>query len=231
MHKLLVSLILLPILSLAMEPDPLWQSKARESIRQVQKNSVRMTNQAKQVVSQMQQVAFQTKQGDMQDKIKHSLRIDDTKLAPKQRGPIPAAYRPVLFVSSSMPLITLRRYAYDLEKVGGAMILRGGVGGLSTLRETLGFSQKVLTVKTDCVQNCKFMATPILIDPILFKRYQIDKVPALVLEKSSTEPHCKVDFDHGAGSIVYGDASLRGMLDELNRLNPRSEIREAIEKL
>lgn len=93
-----------------------------------------------------------------------------------------------LFVSSSMPMLTLRNYAADIahrapEEV--VMVMRGMVGGfaLSGLRDTQKFVQKVIQIDPGCdfsKKECDSLDIGIMIDPELFSRYDIDRVPTTV---------------------------------------------------
>jgi len=87
-----------------------------------------------------------------------------------------------LFVSSSMPLEVVRRYARQIEGLPGAtLVLRGFIGGASRVKPTLRYKNKVLADEESCTEaTCKTINTAMAVDPVLFQRYQIKRVPAVV---------------------------------------------------
>ena len=151
----------------------------------------------------------------------------------KEDGPKLVGNQLVLFVSSSMPLKTLRAYARDLAKVGGVMAIRGGVGGLKEIQPTLSLIQSILSVKEGCQGVCKMWGTEIVIDPMLFRLYGIKKVPALIYQPDmKIAAYCDgLEQAKKASGIVYGDASLMAMLDELYKENPDETIKQVRDTL
>lgn len=150
------------------------------------------------------------------------------KDAPKEEGPTLVGEQLVLFVSSSMPLHTLRAYARDLARVGGVMVMRGGIGGLKAIQPTLNQIHSILAVKEGCQGQCKMWDTEVLIDPMLFRMYGVTKVPALIYQPDmQIAAYCDgLDRAHKASGIVYGDASLMALLDELYKENPAPILKE-----
>lgn len=143
-------------------------------------------------------------------------------------GPKLVGNQLVLFVSSSMPLPTLRAYARDLAQVGGVMAIRGGVGGLKEIQPTLSLIQSILSVKAGCQGVCKMWGTEIVIDPMLFRLYGVNKVPALIYQPDmKIAAYCDgLEQVQKASGIVYGDASLMGMLDELYKETPDDTVKK-----
>jgi len=143
--------------------------------------------------------------------------------------------RPLLFISSSMPEITLRNYARDLEKVGGVMVMRGMIGGLQKTQPTMEFIAKVLRRNPACEgPRCSMRGLEVVVDPIQFKNHGITKVPALVVEPDfDFQSYC----EKGAmGSVtgvpvVYGDASLRSLLERLTTMDGGAPAKPLLTKL
>jgi type-F conjugative transfer system pilin assembly protein TrbC len=146
--------------------------------------------------------------------------------ADEDSGPRLAGEQLVLFVSSSMPLHTLRAYARDLAQVGGVMVVRGGIGGLRQVTPTMNWIHSVLSVKADCEGECKMWATELLIDPMLFRLYGIKKVPALIYQPDmKISAYCDgLDKAQKAAAVVYCDARLMGLVDELNKETPSETL-------
>lgn len=135
----------------------------------------------------------------------------------------PPRSRPLLFISSSMPEITLRNYARDLEKVGGVMVMRGMIGGLRKTQPTMEFIAKVLRKNPSCEgPRCVMRALDVVVDPVQFKNHGIKKVPALVIETNfDFQSYCDKGATASDGStpVVYGDAGLRSLLEQLITMN------------
>lgn len=140
---------------------------------------------------------------------------------------------PVLFISSSIPLDTLRRYAADLERVRGVMVLRGAIGGLTHIRPTVEWIAKVIRRDENCSsESCSMRNVEVIIDPFLFDRYQIDSVPALVVDpRFEIAGHCNEKHVVSNVPVVYGDASLHEGLVALNELASFGALNDMIRKL
>lgn len=152
----------------------------------------------------------------------------------KEDGPKLAGNQLVMFVSSSMPLITLRKYAHDLAKVGGVMVMRGTVGGISKMVETTTLTRNILVADPSCEgAKCKMWGTEMLIDPMLFRIYGVNKVPALIYQPDMhIQSYCDgLEGVNKASSIVYGDASVRALLERMNTIQPDSNIKKIMSKL
>src|SRR3990170_4393170 len=127
-----------------------------------------------------------------------------------------------IFVSSSVPKDTLRNYARDLDALGQprmSIVMRGFVGGMTKVRPTLEFLRGVLFKDDNCdFDKCEAYRAQVLIDPVLFRRYGIEDVPAVVYARGvsvvdSTVSEGVKDEEH---YILYGDAVLDGALEVLN---------------
>jgi conjugal transfer pilus assembly protein TrbC len=156
-----------------------------------------------------------------------------SKLASKERI--------YLFVSSSVPIQTLRNYAADLDKLGDpniSMVMRGFVEGMKYMKPTLDFLAKVIAEDPGCnVKESKCAAYDInfMIDPLLFRMYGIEVVPAIVYARNvsvadtamseGAEGNAKV----GDYYVLYGDVSLEHAL-ELFYSETRSKSMESLLK-
>jgi len=145
--------------------------------------------------------------------------------------------RLVIFVSSSMPLSTLRNYAQDLDAVNGLLVLRGMVDGMKTMGPTLSLISRVLRIDAACQgANCPMRTTNVVIDPMLFRENGITQVPAAVfVENMPLEPYCE-RFDDGsmpskARFVVYGDVSAKHMATELLRMSNSQPLQRLIKEM
>ena len=119
-----------------------------------------------------------------------------------------------VFVSSSMPDETIRTYVRALHFIGRNtfIVLRGAVGGLYRLKPTAEWSVNMLKKDTLCEGQCDLYRTKIIIDPFLFRKYQITRVPAVVYVKNVINTE---GLSEGLDSVKikeafvsYGDVSL-----------------------
>ncbi|ELM1533903.1 conjugal transfer protein TrbC [Salmonella enterica] len=152
----------------------------------------------------------------------------------EEQGPTLAGNQLVMFVSSSMPLATLRNYARDLSRVGGVMVMRGTVGGISKMGETIKLTRDTLVQNPACEgHKCKMWGTEMLIDPMLYRLYGITKVPALIYQPDmNIQSYCDgLENATKASAVVYGDASVRRLLERLNFIAPDQKVKALIERL
>ena len=145
--------------------------------------------------------------------------------------------RLIVFVSSSVPLTTLRNYARDLQKVHGLMVFRGMLGGMRTIAPTLKLIACIMRFHPACEgQRCAMRKTALVIDPILFREHAISRVPAAVfVEDMALAPYCE-RFDEqtvadNARHIVYGDVSVKSLAEELRRLSNSKRLDPVIRSL
>lgn len=137
---------------------------------------------------------------------------------------------PVLFVSSSMPISTLRNYAVQLEKVRGVMAFRGVPGGLRKMGPMAKLTAQILRLDPGCEgPNCMMRDVQLIIDPIVFRQHGISQVPALaMIPGDPTQAYCERDDESPrAAHIVFGDSALSGMLEEYARLGGKEEVSHA----
>ncbi len=147
-----------------------------------------------------------------------------------------------LFVSSSMPISTLKTYAADLDKLKDPniiMVMRGFVGGVQHMKPTLEFIDSVLTKDPNCDslrKKCDAYHIGINIDPLLFSRYDIRSVPAIMYARgiSLTDPETNQDSKADTtldAYMVSGDVSFEYALDVIEKKSKSSQIQNILKKL
>ncbi|OYW89253.1 MAG: conjugal transfer protein TrbC [Sphingobium sp. 32-64-5] len=141
---------------------------------------------------------------------------------------------PVLFVSSSMPVTTLRTYAGQLERVGGVLAFRGMPGGLTRVAPMAKLSAEILRHDPGCEgPACAMRDVQLIVDPLIFRQHGVSQVPALAMVPGDPAlPYCeREDESPRAAHVVYGDAALSGLLEEYARLGGKQEVRDAEARL
>jgi len=128
----------------------------------------------------------------------------------KRRSGAREGERIYVFISSSVPVHTLRNYARDFDAIKtsmAVMVMRGFVDGMKKAGPTLGFVRKILVKDPSCDgRKCEVYRVPVLIDPLLFRKYGINVVPAVVYAAKGDESYA-----------LYGDVSLDGALEMINK--------------
>ncbi|MHB8810647.1 MAG: TrbC family F-type conjugative pilus assembly protein [Desulfobulbaceae bacterium] len=130
-----------------------------------------------------------------------------------------------LFLSSSVPEATIRAYIATIANAEAAEIvpvLRGLVKG-TDFQASAGYFCKILQEDPDCwdtkESKCGRYQVPIKVDPLLFDRYSITRVPALVYVGD------KDTF------LVRGDMEIVSLLELVNREAQSTELSGLIDKL
>ncbi len=141
-----------------------------------------------------------------------------------------------VFVSSSVPLQTLRNYAAAIDKVNDSnivMVMRGFVGGLKDWSKMIDFSSQVLVKDTLCdtrKERCEMYAANLEVDPLLFRRYDVSMVPTvvyargvnrmdLILSEGLSDNAKVTDF-----YSVRGDMALEYLLETIQRETKSASI-------
>ena len=152
---------------------------------------------------------------------------DKVKEAPK--GKLAASERIYVFISSAMPLATIRNYAASVAHLGDpnvSLVMRGFVDGMTKIQPTIGFIASVLQRDQACRPqdgDCEMLPAGLVVDPLLFRRYRIDRVPAVVYArglKAEDTGLSEGDTKNTAISehyAAYGDARLEYLLDQIRR--------------
>ena len=178
----------------------------------------------------------------MAHRLGQALGLEQPDMAALAKAAAPAAgnqdWVPILFVSSSMPVATLRTYAGQLEKVGGVFVFRGMPGGLHKVAPMAKLAAEILRLDPGCEgPACAMRNVQIVVDPIAFRRAGVTRVPALVMVPGDpTQPYCERDDDASVVALrpapaIYGDAALSGLLEEYARLGGKDEVRDAQSRL
>lgn len=150
-------------------------------------------------------------------------------LAQERKGKLFETERIYVFVSSSMPLQTMRNYAASVARLHDpqiTLVMRGFVGGMAKIQPTIDFVGSVLKEDPDCDpsgSDCRMRPASLIVDPLLFRRYGIEKVPAVVYAQGvkAEDPGLSEGDARNAklaeSFTVYGDASLEYILELMGR--------------
>lgn len=156
-----------------------------------------------------------------------------------------ASERIYLFISSSVPHSTLRTYARDLAILDDphiAVVLRGFVHGMKLVKPTLDFIQGMVLLDANCQPErqapCETDDINIQIDPLVFRKFNIQSVPALAyiqgmdlrdpMQSIGMEGNLKQEIN---AVILHGDISLSNALEKIYKKIHSPQLLGAIQRL
>jgi len=158
-------------------------------------------------------------------------------VAGEVRGRLADSERVYLFVSSSMPLQTVRTYAASvawLRDPKVVMVMRGFVGGMTRIQPTIDFVSSILKEDPSCTfseRECRMRGANLVVDPLLFRRYDIERVPAVVFVRGLKSADASLSEGDMKNSnvtdscTVFGDASLEFILEMIGRETGASSLK------
>lgn len=120
----------------------------------------------------------------------------------------------LIFVSFSMPEQSLKLWAKQATKVNGKLLLRGF------------FKDTMQNTTEETLRIFKAPKVDLLIHPEAFEKFNIQKVPAVVI---AAPDHClEAECPAPQFDVVYGDTSLE---DALTRIAAQGEHKEIAQNL
>jgi len=144
-----------------------------------------------------------------------------------------------VFVSSSMPIQTIRNYATAIDKARDpkvVMVIRGFLNGMDDINSTMAFVSRVLVRDSSCDSiNCPMFSANLEIDPLLFRRYRITEVPSVVYASNvqlfTPEGSEGIEGNASVGQFykVTGDAALDYHLETINSLVHEKSLEDLAE--
>ncbi|MBT0663147.1 conjugal transfer protein TrbC [Geobacter pelophilus] len=144
-------------------------------------------------------------------------------------GKLGSDERVYVFISAAMPLQTVRNYAASVARLRDpnvTLVMRGFVEGMTKIQPTIRYIASVLQRDASCNPadgKCEMLPASLAVDPLLFRRYGIDRVPAVVYARGvKAEDAALSEGDAKNTSItenhtVYGDASLEYLIEQIQR--------------
>jgi type-F conjugative transfer system pilin assembly protein TrbC len=146
-----------------------------------------------------------------------------------------------IFVSSSIPRETIRNYVTFISShIEGnvVFVLRGGIGGLKKLSPTVAWIYDVIKKDKFCEGiNCEVYGVEFVIDPFLFKRYGVERVPAVVyvkgreITKFEGSEGLEDKWETKVWGKTYGDMGLAYHLKVIGEEFKIEKIKRFVDKL
>lgn len=191
------------------------------------------TERAKETDALFRSEAFQKRVAAEQERLKREVlggAIQEyyqgaPEAAAAMAGVLPPNERIYIFISSSMPMETLRNYVRDVAKLKDPnvrLVMRGLVGGVTHITPTMRFISDITRKDTACdpeKSRCQRYAAGVNVDPLLFRKYGIDRVPAIVYGRnlSVLDPGLSEGLERNLASgesyTIQGDVALSYALE------------------
>ena len=209
-----------------------------------------MVKEAEKTVAFFNSKEYQARISQESARLRHDLFgvKGEEKLVPKEPvseskssnrlGPDERVY---LFLSSSMPMQTVRNYIASVARMGDPnikVVMRGFVGGMKKVGPTVAFISKAIYLDADCDPGqgkCPAHNIHVGIDPQLFRKYGIDRVPTVVYARgvSIAPPEQSEGGDSAKVSSsvkVSGDASLEYILGKISQTAGAGHVQQLLSK-
>lgn len=225
------------------------QSVERTNIKEI---SARGRQEAEKTFDYYQSEAFRKRYDDEVARLKTSLFKDaldgyyddrgNDKVTTKA-GRLPDSERIYIFVSASVPMATLRNYARDIDRLNDphvVLVMRGFVGGMKHIKPTLSLVRRIIAKDQACDSGrgkCESYRVAMQVDPLLFRKYGIDRVPASVYVPDAHVIDASLSegmVDNMAAKehyVLHGDASLAHVLEAFRKESGRKSIEQLLESL
>ena len=117
-----------------------------------------------------------------------------------------------IFISSSMPTSTIRNYVQDVARLNDpnvVFVMRGFINGMKKIKPTMDFVRNIIQKQPGCTGKCDVYNVSVQINPILYSRYNVDRVPAILYVQGNViQQSGIVDNASYPYWLAYGDASL-----------------------
>lgn len=150
-----------------------------------------------------------------------------------------------VFFSKSVPEQTLKNYIAMIAKTNDpniVMVMRGFIGGMKKVMPTANYIRSLLQKDPSCDSvniKCEVYPVNVQIDPLLFQRYHVEKVPMIVFANGVTAKTAEKDKSEGnpgktdvaISFEISGDAPLDYMLERINVEAKRPTLEGVISKM
>ena len=199
------------------------EGKIRETMT-VPENSHALEGQeaARKAMEQFNSPSFQEKLRCQRERIQGENPQQEQTSAIQGKGTLSTQESVYLFLSSSVPEEMVNRYLIDVSRTGEQRImpvLFGLPQGLAGKRVNADYFSRVMQADPGCRDTpespCQRLEIPLRINPVLFARYDINEVPALVYENGqdswSIQGETELAFLLGKAGKAANSPALAGL--------------------
>ena len=143
------------------------------------------------------------------------------------------ATRVLVFVSSSLPDKVIQNYLRQTQRIGGAVVFRGLVN--NTMQDMRDYLARQIAALNETSIDGPAIEPSILIDPTLFRRFNIDQAPVTIATQADIKPCITDRTENGCPTPPYyavrGDVSLAWALELIARQSDTATIKDALRPL
>jgi type-F conjugative transfer system pilin assembly protein TrbC len=143
------------------------------------------------------------------------------------------ATRVLVFVSSSLPDTVIQNYLRQTQRIGGAVVFRGLVN--NTMQDMRDYLARQIAALNEPSGDGPAIEPSILIDPTLFRRFNIDQAPITIATQADIKPCITDRTENGCPTPPYyavrGDVSLAWALGLIARQSDSDAIKDALRPL
>jgi type-F conjugative transfer system pilin assembly protein TrbC len=143
------------------------------------------------------------------------------------------ATRVLVFVSSSLPDTVIQNYLRQTQRIGGAVVFRGLVN--NTMQDMRDYLARQIAALKETSGDHSSIEPSILIDPTLFRRFDIDQAPVTVATEADIKPCITDQTPQGCPTppfhIVRGDVSLAWALGLISRQSDSEALKARLRPL
>jgi len=143
-----------------------------------------------------------------------------------------------IFISSSIPVETIRNYIKTIDAVNDpriCLVMRGFIGDVTDMKKTLTYIRSLLMKNPACNDmTCQVFKSEVLIDPMLFRLYDVKAVPSIVYAKNVfiTDPEkSEGSLSNADGLKISGDISLQYALEKMAEKTESQTIKDILNQM
>ncbi len=172
-----------------------------------------------------QSKAFQRKVEGYKEKLQSEVfNLSKKRQEAKSEENSPLDHEPLyIFISQSVPEETIRRWIQVVKEIGSdqiTVVMRGVPGGLNKTDNE--WFERIYRVDKKCnpfKERCEHIKADIAINPYYFNKFEITAVPAVAIETAA------------ANYVVYGDASLDYLIEQINKEAKSEKLAALVERM
>ena len=198
---------------------------------------------------------FQAKLKAETARLRKRLGVEGYHTGPEKKTPFYSDYRDrskpslagderiYIFISSSMPVHTVRNYtvsAGNLMDRNIVFVMRGFINGAKYIMPTMSYLAQVMKKHEACdlsTGKCRMLGVNVMVDPLLFAKYGIERVPSFVYARGVKVTDAEMSEGLGGNASVSGyyklsgDAGLDHVLERFHEETESASIRGLLSAL
>ncbi len=143
-----------------------------------------------------------------------------------------------IFISSSIPDVTIRNYFKASTRFVNNVyfVMIGGIQGLKWIQPTVNWIYERIKVDPLCEEtDCRVLPVRVIIDPFLFKKYKIQRVPTVVYVRGLPDPDSvsgsESQFTNSMAVKSSGDVSINYHIKRMVERTGDNRLKQIVDAL